>query len=197
MTLALLAMSHSPLLEHAELDAEVSARAGGRVRRGSPVRARVRPGRHRQLRTGSLQRLLLPADAAVLHRLRGREHRRLRQPSRPARRPRGRRPGVGRGRDRRRDRPGRVAGHAGRPRRGAADGDPLRRHPGETVRPDLHQLGRTAVHADPADPTARRGDRPPPRRRWTARSCSSRPAVCRTTRPCRGWPPPPPISDAC
>ena len=33
MTLALLAMSHSPLLEHAELDAEVSGRARGRLRR--------------------------------------------------------------------------------------------------------------------------------------------------------------------
>ena len=45
-----------------------------------------------------------------------------------------------------------------------------------------------------AGPAARRGHRPPPRRPWTRRSCSSPPAACPTTRPCRGSPRPPPRS---
>ena len=87
--MALCCMSHSPLLNlpgpSPELldDIERPARAGARVR------GRLRSRARRDLLAGPLQRLLLPADAAVLHRHRRDRRRRLRHPRRSAGRPRG------------------------------------------------------------------------------------------------------------
>ena len=87
MTHALLAMSHSPLLHHADLDAEVNAEVEASFDAARGLRPRLRPGPDHQLRARPLQRLLLQPDAAVLHRLRGDQHRRLRQSGRPPGRP--------------------------------------------------------------------------------------------------------------
>ena len=186
MTLALLAMSHSPLLEHAELDAEVSGEleaAFAEARRfvhdfDPDVIVNFAPDHY----NGFFYRLMPPfciGYAAESIGDYGSQAGRLDVPEDLAR-------ALGRGRDRRRDRPRRVAGHAGRPRRRAADGDPLRRHHGQAVRPGLHQLGRPAVHPGAAGPAARRSASAATSPPWTRRSCSSPPAACPTTRPCRG-----------
>ena len=197
MTLALLAISHSPLLEHAELDAEVSGEleaAFTEARRfvhefDPDVIVNFAPDHY----NGFFYRLMPPfciGYAAESIGDYGSQAGRLDVPEDLG-------PGVGRGRDRRRDRPGRVAGHAGRPRRGAADGRSStatsgRSRSSRSSSTRSHHRSRRSSGSDcSARPSA--ATSPP----WTARSCSSRPGVCRTTHPCRGWPPRPPISDAC
>ena len=83
MTLALLAMSHSPLLEFADLEPDVTAELDQTLRRARELRPRLRPGHRRQPRPRPLQRLLLQPDAALLHRVRRHQYRRLRQSGRP------------------------------------------------------------------------------------------------------------------
>ena len=68
MTLALVSMSHSPLLELSEPPAELTADVETAFAAARKFISRVRPGTGRRLRTRPLQRVLLRADAAVLHR---------------------------------------------------------------------------------------------------------------------------------
>ena len=197
VTLALLAMSHSPLLEHAELDAEVSAEleaAFAEARRfvqefDPDVIVNFAPDHY----NGFFYRLMPPfcvGYAAESIGDYGSQAGRLDVPEDLAR-------SLSRGGDRRRDRPGRVARHAGRPRRRAAHGDRLRRHHGpsrssrSSSTPSRRRSPRSSGSGCSARPSA--ATSPP----WTRRSCSSRPGACRTTRRCRGWPPRPPASDAC
>jgi 2,3-dihydroxyphenylpropionate 1,2-dioxygenase len=75
VTLALLATSHSPLLEHAELAAEVSVELESAFAEARRFVREFDPDVIVNFAPDHYNGFLLPADAAVLHRLRRREHR--------------------------------------------------------------------------------------------------------------------------
>ena len=157
-----------------------------RLARRARVRDRLRPRACRHLLPGPLQRLLLPADAAVLHRHRRDRRRRLRHPGGPLERPR---------RHRHRPAPTRCStpdvdvsisasmdvDHGTVQPLQTLFGDAAAR-PGD---PDLHQLG-----GHPAGTASRRVARARHRgrritwRRWTSGCWSSAPVGCPTIRPC-------------
>ena len=97
--------------------------------------------------------------------------------------------GPGPGRAGRRGRSGGVAADGGRPRHGATAGDPLRRADRGAGGAVLHQLRRPAVHPGAPGPGPRRGPRAATCPAWTSGCCSSAPAGCPTNRRCRPWKP--------
>ena len=192
MTLALLAMSHSPLLEHADLDADVTAELDAAFAAGPPdfvhdydpdIVVNLAPDHY----NGFFYNLMPPfcvGYAATSIGDYGSQAGRLDVPEDMARSLAEAVIGDG-------HRPRGLAGDGGRPRHRPADGDRLRRHHRQAVHPDLHQLRRPALHPGAAGP---RSSARPSGGTWprgTRRCCSSPPAACPTTRRSRGWPPPP------
>ena len=163
VTLALLAMSHSPLLEHAELDAEVSGEleaAFAEARRfvhdfDPDVIVNFAPDHY----NGFFYRLMPPfciGYAAESIGDYGSQTGRLDVPEDLARALA--EAVIGDGIDLAVSLDMQVDHGAVQPIE-IVYGDITR----QAVRPDLHQLRRPAVHAGAAGPAARRGDRPPPR----------------------------------
>ena len=102
--------------------------------------------------------------------------------------------GLGAGRAGRRDRPGRVAADGGRPRHGATAGDSLRRVDRRcrwcrsSSTPSPRRSPRCTGSGRSARPSA--GTCPV----WTSGCCSSAPAGCPTSPRCRPWKPRPRMS---
>ena len=99
--------------------------------------------------------------------------------------------GLAAGRPGCRGRSGGVAADGGRPRHGAAPGDPLRRADRGAGGAVLHQLRRPTVHPRQPGQGSRGGPRAGTCPGWTKGCCSSAPAGCPTNRRCRPWKPRP------
>ncbi len=151
-------MSHSPLLNLPGPSRELLDEIESALTQARDFVAALRPRAGRHLLAGSLQRVLLQADAAVLHRHLGGRSRGLRHPGGAAQRACRRRNRLRQCRSRIRNRRRDLGQHGGGSRHRPTAAEAVRGRGVASGDPDLHQLGRHAAGATaPGAGAGRRG----------------------------------------